>query len=307
VTTAAERRLATAPVSWGVWELTIDRTDLLPREAMLDCAASLGYSAIELGPIGYFGFDQGEVEATLSRASMQLAGAFVELHLTDDRSSESDRDLLEQTLDVLVGAAGDPPLLLADAGSPERLSAAGRIGELRRTALRGQALRAAVDRLRRAAERARARGAPVAFHPHAATYFETPYEVQELLELTREDELGICLDTGHTVIGGGDPLELADLCSSRLAHVHLKDVEERLLRQLREGAVDMEQAWEQGIFCPFGEGLVDLPGVISSPAVRDYAGTLVLEQDRMHVTVADLPRVRETERENRRRVLQWIA
>jgi hypothetical protein len=45
-------RLATAPVSWGIWEQTIDRSDLVPPERLLETVTGMGYRALESGPPG---------------------------------------------------------------------------------------------------------------------------------------------------------------------------------------------------------------------------------------------------------------
>src|SRR5581483_2336234 len=43
-------RIATAPVSWGIWEQTIDRPDLIPAETFLHTIVELGYTATEARP-----------------------------------------------------------------------------------------------------------------------------------------------------------------------------------------------------------------------------------------------------------------
>src|SRR5439155_22966717 len=50
-------RIATAPVSWGIWEQTIDRPDLIPAETFLRTIVEMGYTATETGPPGYFAPD----------------------------------------------------------------------------------------------------------------------------------------------------------------------------------------------------------------------------------------------------------
>jgi len=70
-------------------------------------------------------------------------------------------------------------------------------------------------------ERAAAdRGVGVAFHPHAGTWVETPDEIDRLLSAA--PTLALCLDTGHHLVGGGDPSATIAVFVDRLAHVHLK-------------------------------------------------------------------------------------
>ena len=52
-------------------------------------------------------------------------------------------------------------------------------------------------------ERCRARGYEPTFHHHTATYIEAQWEIERLLELT---DVGLCLDTGHLLLGRGDPV-----------------------------------------------------------------------------------------------------
>jgi inosose dehydratase len=295
-------RLSSAPVTWGVWEMTIDRDDLVAPEAMLEAVRELGYEGIELGPIGYFGDAPEAVAELLGAYGLELAGAFVELHLADGEAFERDLPMLEQTLAILATAGG--PLVLADAGSPERRAASGQAGELTRTALGPEEFAAAMERLNGAVARSVAVGVTPTFHPHAATYVETMDEAERMLAATRP-ELGLCLDTGHSLIGGIDPAELAVEEADRLAHVHLKDVDREVRSRLAAGELDVDEAWEQGLFCPFGEGEADLPGFLALPEVRSFEGWVVIEQDRMRVRDTDLERVSAIERQNRERVLEW--
>jgi inosose dehydratase len=147
-------------------------------------------------------------------------------------------------------------------------------------------------------ERCRERGVAVAFHPHLATYVESPAETEAVLERLDGELVGLCLDTGHTLIGGGDPVALGRDWGDRVVHVHLKDVEPTVLERVRGGQLDVDSAWAQGLFCPFGEGAVDLPAFLSLPWLRGFAGVAVLEQDRVAVRLADLERVQEVEAAN---------
>jgi inosose dehydratase len=295
-------RLASAPVTWGVWEVTIGRDDLVAPEAMLGAVRELGYVGIELGPLGYFGDTPEAVGDLLGSYDLELAGAFVELHLADPEAFDRDLPILEQTLAILAAAGG--PLVLADAGSPERRSASGRAEELRRTALGPDEFAQAMERLHAAVSRSLAAGVAPTFHPHAATYVETREEVERLLE-ANGPELGLCLDTGHSVIGGIDPAELASAAADRLAHVHLKDVDPDVRARLAAGELDVDEAWEQGLFSPFGDGEADLPGFLALPEIRSFDGWAVIEQDRVRVRMHDLDRVVRVERQNRDRVLEW--
>lgn len=297
-------RLGSAPVTWGVSELsTSDARQLAPDELLAEISG-LGYRAVELGPRGYLGGTPGEVTERLRAHRLALAGAFVPLQLADEAAFRSDLEELELTLAVLA-TAEDAPAVLADAGSPARMTAAGRPSEVRRTALDSDRFKAAVDRLRRAAERCSARGVRAVFHPHAGSHVESAAEVAALLELTEPELLGLCLDTGHCVLGGGDVLALARDSATRIAHVHLKDVDGALLESLRAGTIGVREAWARGLFAPLGEGVVDVEAFLALPELRGFGGWLIVEQDRLALSAGGLDAVRAVEEANRAKALQW--
>jgi inosose dehydratase len=297
-------RLATAPVSWGIWEQTIDRPDLVPPRPLLETVTAMGYRAMETGPPGYLARDGADVVELIAPFDVELVATFLPLRLDDEDAFRSDLADLVRTTDVLA-AAGGGIVLLADAERPERAAIAGRPEDLAREGFSPEQFDAAGARLEQVADLCRERGLRAALHPHAATYVETPAETDAILE--RAPGLELCIDTGHTVVAGGDPVEQLERHAGRLAHVHLKDVDAAVLERLRAGEIDMDEAWAEGIFCPFGEGVVPLREFLSRSEVRGLDGYAVLEQDRIAVRVDDLPRVREVEERNLRFVEEALA
>ena len=79
-------RLASAPVTWGVWERTVGRDDLVPPELLLETMRGLAYTATELGPPGYFS------PQLLERYEMALVGGFAPLRFEDDTGFREDVD-----------------------------------------------------------------------------------------------------------------------------------------------------------------------------------------------------------------------
>lgn len=289
-------RFASAPVTWGVWERTIERADLIPPLSMLETVEGLGYAGIELGPPGYFSTNAKDVGDVLVSFGLDLVGGFAPLHFADDDAYRADIPVwLDPIIEVLLATGQRGPVVLADAETGERIAAAGQPAAQERTALSPDALAQAIERVNEAVDRCRSRGVGVVFHHHAATYFETSAEIAALLDGT---DVGICFDTGHAVVGGVDPIELAKLCGNRIEHIHLKDVDEEFLRRVQRGELGLEQAWDLGLFCPFGEGVVDFDKVMSLPVIAEFDRWLVLEQDRVAVSVSDLDSVRAVEANN---------
>jgi len=268
-------RIATAPVSWGILEVEefgIRR----PYTEVLDEMRRAGYEGTELGPYGYFPTDPALLRAELSRRQLQLVTAFVPIPLSEPDCFERGLSEVLRVADLLQ-ALGAELLLLADALTPRRSAIAGRVTSA--NGLTESQWREAIACLHRIARACRARGVRVAFHHHAGTFVETPEEITRLCAMTDPDLIGLCLDTGHYVYGGGDPVEAVRTYGSRIWHVHAKDVIPDVLERVRREPLSFAEAIREGLFCPLGEGLVDFPGLIRELGTRGYRGWIVVEQD----------------------------
>ena len=130
--------------------------------------------------------------------------------------------------------------------------------------------------LDRLADLAAARGLVAVLHPHVGTMVETRADVDRVLA---GSAIPLCLDTGHLLIGGTDPLELAKAVPHRIAHTHLKDVDATLAARVRSGELTYTDAVRAGMYTPLGTGDVDIAGIVSVLRDNGFDGWYVLEQD----------------------------
>ena len=86
------------------------------------------------------------------------------------------------------------------------------------------------------------------------------------------DVLGLCLDTGHALYAGADPAALVATHADRLEHLHVKDVGAAQLAAAHARGLDFWAAIAHGVFCPVGEGLLDLDALRRALAAAGYAG-----------------------------------
>src|SRR5207253_4027364 len=110
----------------------------------------------------------------------------------------------------------------------------------------------------RIAARTAATGRLATLHPHVGTVVERPEEVSRVLD---GSDVALCLDTGHLLIGGTDPLELARSAAGRIGHVHLKDADRALAAAVRHGERDYTAAVRAGMYRPLGSGDIDIAGI----------------------------------------------
>jgi inosose dehydratase len=274
--------VANAPVSFGVFELTSGASGLPGAQEVLDAVARSGYEGIDLGPPGFLGVGS-QLHGHLQGNSLDLAGGWVELRFSDPERLEDDLESLEETLDLFeAGSSKDnawwPKPTLADAGSPERRDNPGRGKDMAEIRLDDAGWKRLARGVAEAAARCRTRGLEPTFHHHACTYVEAPFEIETFLEVT---DVGLCLDSGHLLLGGGDPVRAFGDWYERINHVHVKDARLEVLDALVAEGAGMEAVWERGAFCELGRGDAGVEDFLDAVAASDFTGWLVVEQDRL--------------------------
>lgn len=259
-------RVAGAPVSWGLCEVP-GWGYQMPAERALREMREVGLTATEFGPPHFLPADRGRARDLLTAHGLTAVGGFAPIVL-----HEPGHDPVAEIEAFLVGCrvAGADTMVLA--------AATGVHGYDSRPALTGDGWQTLARHLEMAAELASAAGVRAVLHPHIGTVIETPDEVHRLLDCS---SIPLCLDTGHLLVGGGDPVELARQAGDRVAHTHLKDVDLGLARRVRSGELAYSAAVRAGMYRPLGDGDVDLQELVGQLAARSYAGWYVLEQDLM--------------------------
>jgi inosose dehydratase len=271
--------VANAPCSYGAFEITVGIDPNVPDEIeLMDLVAGAGYAGIDLGPVGYLGLGD-ELHKRLSSRGLGLAGGYLGLPFSDPERLQAAMPELDALLDVLDSAPASGPRpkpTLADVGSEMRSALPGRSAIDRSVGWDDPAWARFADGLARVAERCRERGYEPTFHHHTATYVEAQWEIEKLLELT---DVGVCLDTGHLLLGRGDPVTALRDWGDRINHFHLKDAKLEILHAIVEEAAPVEAIWRRKAFCALGEGDVAIDSVLATLQEIGYAGWIVVEQD----------------------------
>lgn len=265
------QRIAGAPITWGVdgspgWGYLMDRDRVL-REMQ-----SVGLHATELGPDGYLPTDPERLDPMLGQHELSLVGAFVPLLLyrpdrIDDNLAYADR------ASATLAGAGAKVLVLGPRSHLEGYDTSVTLTE-------DEWAEFAIN-ARRADEVTAEHGVTAALHPHWGMAVERPEHIERVLETC---PLGICLDTGHVYLGGGDPVAIAKLAGDRVVHVHLKDVDGSMGEEVRSGKRAFRQAVIDGLFTPLGDGAVDIAGVVEYLESHGFEGWYVLEHDQSLAT-----------------------
>jgi inosose dehydratase len=260
----AQNMIAGAPISWGVCEVP-GWGYQLPPDRVLTEMREIGLAATELGPEGFLPAEPEAMADVLSRHRLHAIGGFTPLLL-----HRPDHDPLRDVIEVLAryGATGARTLVLsADSGVA---------GYDTRPSLDEQGWAALLANLNRIDAVAAEHDVRAVLHPHVGTLIENGDEVQRVLE---GSSISLCLDTGHLLIGGTDPAELARQVPHRIAHTHMKDVDLGLARQVQSGRRTYTEAVRDGMYRPLGSGDVDITAIVGHLRRQGYDGWYVLEQD----------------------------
>jgi inosose dehydratase len=262
--THLEHKVAGAPISWGVCEVSGWGYQLGPDRVLKEMR-EVGLLATELGPEGFLPSEPAAMAGVLSEHGLQAVGVFTPLllHVSEhDAVPEVDR-----ILDGYVASGAQVLVLSAVTGSA---------GYDARPQLDEAGWKRLLSNLDRVARLATDKGVRAVLHPHVGTMIETGDEVQQVLD---GSSISLCLDTGHLLIGGTDPAELARQAPERIAHLHLKDVDSTLAAKARSGQLTYSEAVKRGMYRPLGQGDVDVPAIVGHVRAHGYSGWYTLEQD----------------------------
>jgi len=262
------KQLAGAPISWGVceangWGYQIEADQVLTE--MREC----GITATELGPDGYLPQDAKELARVLDGHGLDLCGAFVPIVLHKKDRLKASYERARRQAEVLAALNAGNFVLATPAEDGDYDS---------RDLMDAQAKAVFSESLPMITEIAKEFGLQMVLHPHAGTMFETPNDLDFLLN---ETDINLCLDTGHIVVGGGNPLDIAKRAGSRVKHVHLKDCDAAAAARIQNRTSTYSTEVKNGMYKPLGQGDAQISEVIRFLDGINYEGKLVLEQDVM--------------------------
>lgn len=247
---------------------------MAPRQAWEEMAAA-GFSIIETGPYGYFPTDPKELQKWCDEYGMKVVAGtgWGILHKPEVwAETEAHFRRIAQT-HAAVGAeyiVHLPPLYRDDKTwewiddrvlSPDAwktyVENANRLGQILKDEY----------------------GLNMVLHPHGDSHIETPEEIARIFEATDPNYVNFCLDSGHVVYGGGDPVELCKQYPERITYVHIKAFDEDITREAHEKDWPFGEAVTHGAsVCP-PAGLPEMHAFVQALADLDKEIYCICEQD----------------------------
>jgi inosose dehydratase len=260
-------RIAVSPASWGVSDVP-GWGHQLDADRVLADAWGLGVGAIEAGPPGFLPDRSADVKPMLQRHWLKVVAgqAHAILHNYDIRGPELAH--IDGHASWLAALGAETLVLTAiaprDSGPAHGivLSAQGWAHVLN-----------AIGSVEHVCARHRMR---LAVQPRYGTMIQGPADIERLLV---GSEAGLCLDIGHLVLAGADPLEVLELAAGRIQHVRLNDIDSSLAARVRDNKLDYADAVSQGLFKPLAAGDGEVDRVVETLRRSRYRGWYSIDQD----------------------------
>ena len=264
-------KLGIAPIAWS--------NDDMPElggntslEQCLDEASQAGFIGIESG--GKFPKTSKELLPKLNNYNLNLCSGWYGGNLRQNSTNE-EKQLIRGQLDLFKDCNA-PCIVFAEVsgsiqGDPNRKLST-------RPQMDNEEWNSFCNKLSEMGKFLEGEGMPLAYHHHMGTVIETHEDTIRLLENT-DDSVKLTLDTGHMLFAQGNSKKILEDFSSRIIHIHCKDIRKNVLDNSLENDLSFRGAFLDGAFTVPGDGCIDYKPLFDILKVKNYSGWLVVEAE----------------------------
>ena len=264
-------KLGIAPIAWS--------NDDMPElggetslEQCLDEASQAGFIGIESG--GKFPKTSKELLPKLNNYNLNLCSGWYGGNLRHN-STDEEKQLIRGQLDLFKDC-NSPCIVFAEVsgsiqGDPNRKLST-------RPQMDNEEWDSFCNKLSEMGKFLEGEGMPLAYHHHMGTVIETHEDTIRLLENT-DDSVKLTLDTGHMLFAQGNSKKILEDFSSRIIHIHCKDIRKNVLDNSLENDLSFRGAFLDGAFTVPGDGCIDYKPLFDILKVKNYSGWLVVEAE----------------------------
>ena len=265
-------QIGISPASWGVWFAADPRQP--PWERYLDEVAEAGYDWLELGAYGYLPTEPKILGRELENRGLRVSATHIFLNLAASAAWLQIQKEVTQVAHLL--ACVDAKFLLVIPSSYCDTRTGQSLGP---RLLDQDGWRRLVETTNRVANYVHASfGLRLAFHPHVETPVEYEDQIEALLSQTDPTRVGLCLDTGHHIYRGGDPVSFLRRYHDRIPYLHLKNADRDVLSRVESERLSFGCAVAIEVFCEPPTGLMDFIALRDVLHEISFEGWGIVEQ-----------------------------
>ena len=233
-------KLGIAPIAWSNDDMPELGGDT-PLEQCLSEASEAGFIGIESG--GKFPKHSNELLPLLNKYNLNLCSGWYGANLRNNSTNE-EKKLIQDQLN-LFKECNSPCMVFAEVsgsiqGDPNRKLST-------RPQMNKDEWKSFCNKLSEMGEFLEGEGMPLAYHHHMGTIIETHEDTARLLENTN-DSVKLTLDTGHMLFAQGNSKKILEDFSSRIIHVHCKDIRKNVLENSLKNDLSFRGSFLDGAF-----------------------------------------------------------
>ena len=264
-------KLGIAPIAWS--------NDDMPElggetslEQCLDEASQAGFIGIESG--GKFPKTSKELLPKLNNYNLNLCSGWYGGNLRQNSTNE-EKQLIRGQLDLFKDCNA-PCIVFAEVSGSIQGDSNRKLST--RPQMDNEEWDSFCNKLSEMGKFLEGEGMPLAYHHHMGTVIETHEDTIRLLENT-DDSVKLTLDTGHMLFAQGNSKKILEDFSSRIIHIHCKDIRKNVLDNSLENDLSFRGAFLDGAFTVPGDGCIDYKPLFDILKVKNYSGWLVVEAE----------------------------
>lgn len=125
------------------------------------------------------------------------------------------------------------------------------------------------------------KGMKVCLHHHMGTGIQTPEEVDRYMAVVNDD-VYLLFDSGHLYYSEGSQQAMLDVLEKyidRIVHVHLKDVRDEVVAEVKANELSFLEGVKKGTFTVPGDGVIDFKPIFEILEKHNYQGWMVVEAE----------------------------
>ena len=264
-------KLGVAPIAWSnddMPELGGDTT----LDQCLQEASQAGFIGIESG--GKFPKNSSELIPKLNKYNLHLCSGWYGANLRKN-SVDEEKKLIQEQLKLFQDCKS-PCIVFAEVsgsiqGDPNRKLST-------RPQMSNDEWKSFCKKISEMGKFLEDQGMPLAYHHHMGTVIETQEDTERLMDNTI-DSVKLTLDTGHMLFAKGDSKKIFENYSSRLRHIHCKDIRKDVLDKSLKEDLSFRGAFLEGAFTVPGDGCIDYKPLFDILKKNNYSGWLVVEAE----------------------------
>ena len=264
-------KIGVSPIAWSNDDFPELGGDIT-LEQILKEANEIGFSGIEAG--GKFSKEANELMPKLEKENLKLCSGWYGANLL--KNTVKDELLLMKNQLDLFKVCNAPCMVFAEvSGSIQRQK---KIPLSKRPILKSDEWKSFYNKINEVSKYMEDYGIPLAYHHHMGTVVQSQEDTERLIDNT-SSSVKLLIDTGHMLFAGGDLIKVAKDYSSRLQHVHCKDIRKDVLNKSLKNDLSFIDAFFAGAFTVPGDGCIDYKTFLKLLKDLNYKGWLVVEAE----------------------------